>query len=71
MMRMKPPPSYVTMVPGFAKLGLQEMVPQELYFRPSLDVLDIRSVGAEEEVLPGLSSRFGLIWGFCGVFLRL
>lgn len=68
MMRMKPPPLYVTMVPGFAKPGLQEMMPQELYFHPSLDVLDIRSVGAEEEVLPGLSSCFGLILGFCGFF---
>jgi len=61
---MKPLPLCVTMAPGFAKLGLQEMMPQELYFHPSSDVLDIRSVGTTVEVLSGLGGCFGLFWVF-------
>lgn len=70
-MTMKPLPLYVTMVLGFAKLGLQETMPQELYFHPSLDVLDIRSVGTKMEVLSGLGGCFRLVLGFLWVFLRL
>lgn len=46
-MMMKPLPLFVTMGLGFAKLGLQEMMLQELCFHPSLDALDIRSVGTK------------------------
>lgn len=53
-MMMKPLPLSVTMVLGFVKLGLQETMPQELYFHPSLDVLDIRSVGTKMEALSAL-----------------
>lgn len=60
-MTMKPLPLYVTMVLGFAKLGLQEMMPPELYFHPSLDALDIRSVGTKMKVLSGLGAWFGLV----------
>lgn len=65
-MTMKPPPLYVTTVLGFAKLGLQEMMLQELYFHPSSDVLDIRSAGTKMEALSGLGGWFGLglVFGF-------
>lgn len=50
-MTMTPLSLYVMMVLGFAKLRLQEMIPQELHLHLSLDVPTIGSVTTRTEAL--------------------